>query len=148
MGAHLSRARNFTSVIVTFDTNILVYAADRRAPQKQARAIELLQQPQEAILLWQVACEFIAASRKLTQHGFTTEEAWDQLTHYLAVFRLVLPVSTVLERARVFHLKEAMSFWDALIVSACLEAGVSRLYSEDLPGGNPPAGLEIINPFA
>jgi predicted nucleic acid-binding protein len=34
------------------------------------------------------------------------------------------------------------------IVGACLEAGVTRLYSEDLPGGRPPAPLEIINPFA
>jgi predicted nucleic acid-binding protein len=35
-----------------------------------------------------------------------------------------------------------------MIVAACQEAGVARLYSEDLPGSTPPDGLEIVNPFA
>jgi predicted nucleic acid-binding protein len=35
-----------------------------------------------------------------------------------------------------------------MIVAACLECGVTRLYSEDLPGRPVPAPLEIINPFA
>jgi predicted nucleic acid-binding protein len=135
-------------VIITFDTNILVYAADRRDPRKQAQAIDLLRQSQESVLLWQVACEFIAASRKLTPYGLTMEEAWDQLSHYMAAYRLVLPVPAVLERGRDLQIKEQRSFWDAMIVAACLEAGVSRLYSEDLPGGSGSAGLEIINPFA
>jgi len=35
-----------------------------------------------------------------------------------------------------------------MIAAASLEAGVTRLCSEDLPGRTPPDGLEIINPFA
>jgi len=34
-----------------------------------------------------------------------------------------------------------------LIEAACLEAGVTQFYSEDLPGRAPPQPLEIINPF-
>jgi predicted nucleic acid-binding protein len=37
---------------------------------------------------------------------------------------------------------------DAPITAACLDAGVTRLYSEDLPGRKPPQPLEILNPFA
>lgn len=37
---------------------------------------------------------------------------------------------------------------DELYDAACLDAGVTRLYSEDLPGRPPPEGLEIVNPFA
>lgn len=33
-------------------------------------------------------------------------------------------------------------------VGVFLEAGVTRLYSEDLPSRRPPPPLEIINPFA
>lgn len=32
------------------------------------------------------------------------------------------------------HLDRQCSYWDAMIIAACLEAGVTRLYSEDLPG--------------
>jgi predicted nucleic acid-binding protein len=35
-----------------------------------------------------------------------------------------------------------------MLVSACIEAGVSRLYSEDLPGRTKIEGLDIVNPFA
>jgi hypothetical protein len=40
-----------------------------------------------------------------------------------------------------------VSFRDAKIVAVCLECGVTRLYSEDLPGRAPPGPLEIVNPF-
>jgi predicted nucleic acid-binding protein len=40
-----------------------------------------------------------------------------------------------------------MSLWDALIVAACLEAGVTVLFSEDIPGRAVP-GLDFTNPFA
>jgi predicted nucleic acid-binding protein len=35
-----------------------------------------------------------------------------------------------------------------MIVAACVECGATRLYSEDLPGRDPPHPLEIVNPFA
>ena len=100
------------------------------------------------MLLWQVACEFVAASRKLNAWGFTPLHAWDRLTEYLALFPLILPAPPVFERARLLHLNDGWSFWDAMIVAACLECGVTRLYSEDLPGRAVPGPLEIINPFS
>jgi predicted nucleic acid-binding protein len=40
-----------------------------------------------------------------------------------------------------------LSFWDAMVVAACLEGGVTHLYTEDM-GGNPDIeGVEIVNPF-
>ncbi len=92
-------------------------------------------------------CEFIAASRKLAPYGLTAEEAWDQLSHYLAAFRLVVPAPAVLERARDLHTRGQWSFWDAMIVAACQGAGVSLIYSEDLPRGMGAGGPDTINPF-
>ena len=34
-----------------------------------------------------------------------------------------------------------------MIVAACLESGVTRLYSEDVPGQTVREPLEIVNPF-
>jgi predicted nucleic acid-binding protein len=41
-----------------------------------------------------------------------------------------------------------ISFWDAMIVAACKEAGIERLYTEDFDASlSKAAGVEIINPF-
>jgi len=131
-----------------FDTNILIYACDKSKPQRQAAALDLIDATTDGVMLWQVACEFIAVCRKLAGQGFTPAKAWDRLAEFLQVLPLVVPSPTVLSRARTLHVQSQWSSWDALITAACLEAGVTRLYSEDLPGRRPPQPLEIINPFA
>jgi len=130
------------------DTNILIYACDQRDPRLQEIALDTIHSTADGVLLWQVAFEFIAATRKLAEQGFTQHDAWSRLSELLRFLPLVLPNVKVLERARFLHVERQWSFWDAMIVGACLEAGVTRLYSEDLPGSQPPEGLEIINPFA
>ncbi len=67
---------------------------------------------------------------------------------FLALFPLILPTPGVLERARALHLREGWSFWDATLVGACIEAGVARLYTEDLPARAKIESLEIVSPFA
>ena len=47
---------------------------------------------------------------------------------------LVLPSDAVLVRAKELHLTRGASFWDALILAACVDSGVEILYSEDVPG--------------
>jgi len=129
------------------DTNVLVYGCDRSDPVKQAKARQVISNAAGGVLPWQVACEFIAVSRKLESQGFTPRDAWEQLDQLLRLFRLTLPSAAVLEHARTLHADLKWSFWDAVLVAACREAGVTRLYSEDLPAQAPPAGLEIVNPF-
>ena len=131
-----------------FDTNVFVYACDHSDRRRQAIALDLLESTTDGLLLWQVACEFIAASRKLGVHGFTEQEAWENLADWMVSFHLVIPSEGLLDHARVLHLEQHWAFWDAMIVSACLDAGVTRLYSEDLPGRSAPEGLDIVNPFS
>ncbi|MFZ1136051.1 MAG: hypothetical protein WAN69_13955, partial [Candidatus Korobacteraceae bacterium] len=61
------------------DTNVLVYAKDPRDPRKQQIAQTLIATMPEGALLWQVACEFLAVSRKLEPFGYSLREAWDDL---------------------------------------------------------------------
>jgi predicted nucleic acid-binding protein len=133
--------------MIALDTNILIYACDKSDLNRQQVALDLISYASDGVLLWQVACEFVAASRKLRQQGFTTDAAWDRLADYLALFPLILPTSQALERARVLNARDGWSFWDAMIVAACLECGVTRLYSEDVPGRAVREPLEIVNPF-
>lgn len=137
-----------TNFMIAFDTNVLVYYCDRRDQGRQRIAIDLVDDASDGILLWQVACEFIAASRKLAQFGLTSELSWAHLADFIQALPLVLPSFRVLDAARSLHLEHQWSFWDAMLIGACLEAGIERLYSEDLPGRKPPGNLEIVNPFA
>jgi predicted nucleic acid-binding protein len=61
------------------DTNVLISARDPRDPVKQEKARSLTANLTDGVLLWQVACEFIAASRKLTAIGYTQAQAWGEL---------------------------------------------------------------------
>ncbi len=49
------------------DTNILIYAHDTRYPAKLAIAETLIRTLTDGVLLWQVACEYVAASRRLDE---------------------------------------------------------------------------------
>jgi predicted nucleic acid-binding protein len=98
------------------------------------------------VLLWQVACEFIAASRKLSDQGFTPDDAWARLVDFRQLFPLVVPSPAALSRARELHLGHRVSFWDALIVAACLETGAKTLHSEDVPVRDAFDGLRVVNP--
>lgn len=133
--------------MIVFDTNVLLYACDRSDPRRQQIAVELIANSADGVLLWQVACEFVAASRKLSAQGFTPLDAWNRLTEFLGLLPLVLPTPAVLEHARRLHVSQGVSFWDALILAACAEAGVDTLYSEDVPGTTALGALQVVNPF-
>lgn len=61
------------------DTNVLIYVRDPRDPVKQQKAVKLTTGLSDGALVWQVACEFVAASRKLAPFGFTQAQAWREL---------------------------------------------------------------------
>lgn len=133
--------------MIALDTNVLIYACDKADPARQQIALDLVSNTTDAVILWQVACEFIAASRKLDRQGFTAADAWARLSEFLDVCPLVTPKGiTVLDRAKNLHLAHHVSLWDAMILAACLDAGVSLLYSEDIPGGDI-SGIPVVNPF-
>jgi predicted nucleic acid-binding protein len=102
--------------MIALDTNVLIYACDRSSPERQKRAAELIDRATSGVLLWQVACEFVAASRKLADQGFTASDAWSRLADFQALFPLVQPGPGVLQHARELHVSRGVSFWDAMIL--------------------------------
>lgn len=129
------------------DTNILIYARDPREPTKQALATALLSSLTDAVLLWQVACEYLAASRKLEQFGYDRAQALADIADMREAWKTFLPSWEIMDRAAQLLKRYQLSFWDALIIAACLESGVTRLYSEDFDASAQAEGLEIVNPF-
>lgn len=130
------------------DTNVLIYARDPRDLIKHQKARQLMAAMTNGALLWQVGCEFIAASRKLATVGYTQAQAWRELEQLCVLWKLILPSEKVFRRAEQLTATHNLSFWDAMIVAACIEGRIARLYTEDFDDSLSQAtGVEIVNPF-
>ena len=82
------------------DTNTLLYVHDPRDPRKQSTAVSLLKSLTDPVLLWQVACEYVAASRKLEPLGYNRLQAWRDIEDLRRLWDVILPGWDVLERAQ------------------------------------------------
>ncbi|NBO32243.1 MAG: PIN domain-containing protein [Cyanobacteria bacterium WB6_1B_304] len=128
------------------DTNSLIYVNDPRDSVKQQAAAYLVSNLTEGILLWQVACEYLAASRKLESLGYDRAQAYQNIRDLQQVWYTALPTWSMIDRAENLMSRFNLSHWDSMIIAACLEANVHTLYTEDL-GYSSIDGLKIVNPF-
>ena len=131
------------------DTNVLVYAYDRRDVSKRSQAQELLTtgiEDETAVISVQVLGEFFTVVTQRIQNPLSTEEAQEavNLISVLPVMELDL---ALVRRAISTHLRYQISYWDALIVAAAESAGCAQIFSEDLNPGQSYHGIVVVNPF-
>jgi predicted nucleic acid-binding protein len=130
------------------DTNVWVYTHDTRDRRKQQLAQQVIASARPFVLPWQIGCEFVAASRKLAGLGFTEAQAWQGLADMrVAADEVLLPDEQLWAEAQGLQSRHALSFWDALLVAACLRGGVQILYTEDMGAPRVIDGLSLVNPF-
>ena len=120
---------------------------DTRDLIKQAKAVALVKGLPDAVLLWQVANEYLAASRKLVPFGYNQAQAFQDINNWRKVWKTILPTWAVMDKAEDVRQRFNLSFWDAMVIAACLEGGVTRLYSEDFDAYQQIDGLQLSNPF-
>jgi predicted nucleic acid-binding protein len=135
------------------DTNVFVYALDDDEPAKQTKARDLLdrlvQPPVETLLAWQVAGELLSCLPKWESAGYITGA--DVEAHFrdaLSMFPLRIPIARTFDIAFDLHARFSLSHWDSMLLAACKDAGVTRLFSEDMDPGTDYDGLAVVNPFA
>ena len=134
--------------MVSFDTNVLVYATASISDVKVMRARDLIARAMRAessVLLLQTLAEFsnvaIRKARMPVLDIRRTIDAW----------RAVLPVqaadesdlSAALEAVRAHRL----AFWDAMLWASAQRAGVRHLLTEDFQDGFALQGVTFVNPF-
>ena len=108
----------------------------------------LVQPPVQTVTLWQVAGELLNCLRKWESAGRMT--AGDVERHFrdaMALFPLKIPSAKVFEISFALQARFSLSHWDNMLLAACKEAGVNRLYSEDMDTDTDYDGLTIVNPF-
>ena len=133
---------------VFLDTNVLVYAQDRDAPQKRRRSRELISEVVASgagVISTQVLQEFyVAATRKMGVAPLAAKS----VVQSFSIFEVVQISPALIEQAIDRSLLSQISFWDALIVTASAASGCTTIYSEDLNAGQVIDGVRIINPFS
>ena len=122
--------------MVSFDTNILVYARILAPLAKTHRARDLLVRGMptgSCILLLQTLAEF--SSVAIRKAGI----AVDEVRTTIDAWRAVLPVQGTedddLSAALDAVKKNRLAFWDAMLWAAAQRAGIRHLLTEDLQDG-------------
>lgn len=135
--------------MISFDTNILIYAAAESADERHARAVALTRQAvrsRRCVQSLQSLAEFYNASTR--RAGIPADRA----VEIVVGWQRIVPV----EAANLVDLDHAMravreyrlSFWDALLWATVRRIGVSVLVSEDFQDGRVIEGVRIADPFA
>ena len=130
------------------DANVLVYAQDASAPDKQRRSRDIIAEHAESadgVISTQVMQEFfVAVTRKL---GVSPLAAKGVLKTFSA-FEIVQVSTTLIHEAVDCSILNQLSFWDSLILAAAASAGCSTVFSEDLNPRQDILGVKVQNPFA
>ena len=156
-GPPYAKARNFmtdsiaqTRILV--DTNILIYAADRQAGDKNLKAVELVDEltaQNRMVVSVQVLNEFYHAATCPNKLPSLSHDDAYRTIRDLADAVPVLPLNSAITlRALDAIPRHGFSFWDALIWAAAKENGIRLVYTEDFQHGRDVEGVRIVNPFA
>ena len=132
------------------DTNVLVYAFDASAGEKQRAAQELVEK------LWdtgtgcisvQVLQEYFVTVTKKVANPLPLEDATARVREF-ATWRVFTPTAEDVLSAIGLHSQARLAFWDAMVVVAAAESACDVLWTEDLNHGQVLRGVRIRNPFA
>ena len=134
--------------MVSFDTNILVYATIAGSHAKTKRARDLIARGMRAgwsVLLLQTLTEF--SSVAIRKAGVPV----DSIRTTIDAWRAVLPVQAAEDSDLAAALDAVkmhrLGFWDAMLWASAQRAGVRHLLTEDLQDGFVLQGVTFVNPF-
>lgn len=133
---------------VFLDSNIIVYANDRREKRRQKMAVNLVgscMREGTGVISIQVLQEYAnVALGKLKQ---SSDIVLRQL-HLLEAFEIVEPKPQTVRRSVEIRAAYGISFWDSAIIAAAEYARCDAILTEDLNPGQYYAGIIVKNPFA
>jgi len=140
---------NFMSGKVFVDTNILIYAHDLDAGQRNKISAAILRDLWEnriGIISTQVLQEFYLNVTRKIENPLPKSKARGVIENYLAWPVELNDSETVLSASEIEE-RYMLSFWDALIGASARNAKAEKILTEDLNHGQQIEGILIENPF-
>jgi predicted nucleic acid-binding protein len=132
------------------DSNVFVYLFDEIDERKRDVAYKIVEsalQADSAIISWQVVQETLNVVTRKLPTPMTSEDARRFLEQVLGPLWRGSPSQALYRRALDLQARNRYSFYDSLVIAGALDAGCTRLYSENLQDGQRIEGLTIENPF-
>lgn len=132
---------------ITLDTNILIYAADRKDQHRHNASLKILEKATQldCILTLQALSEFYHV---VTRKNFVNAKAaLATIDEWQTIFPVVAAKFSTLNKAVTLTIKHQLSFWDAMLLVTAQEAGTTILLSEDFNHHQMIDNIRIVNPF-
>lgn len=132
------------------DSNIFIYLFDETDEHKRGTAERLVDsalQTSSASISFQVVQETLSVVTRKIATPMTAGGAKSFMEEVLVPLWRVSPSSALYYRALDVQDRYRYSFYDSFVIAAALDAGCTRLYTEDLQDGQRIEGLKIENPF-
>jgi len=132
------------------DSNVFIYTFDNADPVKRDQARRLIADAIEhrsATISHQIVQETLNVLSGNARLRLDIPQAQRFLQEMLLPLWTVVPTPSMYSRALDLQARYQYSFYDSLIIAAALQAGCSRILSEDLQHGQRIETLTIENPF-
>lgn len=132
------------------DTNIFIYSFDRRNPEKQMIAQEIILKSLidgKGIISSQVIQEFFNVATRKFSSTLSSNDCMEYLQTVLKPLCKVFASIELYEKTLEIIGKYNYTFYDSLMIAAALHADCSLLYSEDFQHSQQIEGLMLVNPF-
>ncbi len=130
------------------DSNVFIYLFDRKNAEKRRIAHNLIESAIDndtGVISYQVVQETLSVmTMKLNS---PPREAQDFLATVLVPMWKSMPSEALYGHAIGIQARYQFGFYDSLIVAAALDAGCTRLYTEDMQHGQQIEDLIVTNPF-
>ena len=139
-----------SGTVILLDSNVLVYAVDRREPEKRQVAHDLLGRltlSGRAAGSTQTLGEFFRVATRGIPDPLSPDDAAMMVRHFNGVWRMQ-PVTqhTMLEAIRG-HLRYGFPYWDAQLWATARLNHIPIVISEDFADGSEVEGVRFVNPF-
>jgi predicted nucleic acid-binding protein len=133
--------------MLSFDTNVLVYATDNSAGVRHGAAHRLISSAagKNACLTEQSLVEFLHVTTRKGRLSFG--DAARAIRGYLTYFTLLVPHEGVVEDVLTLRDRYHLRTWDARLLAVCAARGCTHLFSEDLQDGAVYETVAVVNPF-
>ncbi len=134
------------------DSNILIYFFDEDYPEKKRVTEQIINECYEGRKILAVTtqnlAEFFVNVTKKINHPIPqslAKKAIEEIIKSKGFLKLTVGLSTVIFAAEIAE-KYNISYWDAQIIAAMKENGISTILTENTKDFNVP-GIVVINPF-
>jgi predicted nucleic acid-binding protein len=136
---------------VLVDTNVLVYAHDRGEPEKQQRAIEILDRLEatgDGRLTAQVMGEFFRATTKGPASILTPDQAQQQVDNFIATWPVLDTTAMVVQEAVRGVRVHRLAYYDAQVWATARLNQIPVILTEAFTDGRTVEGVRFADPFA